>query len=503
MLSLPELERVAAVLDARWRGARVDRVVAPEEYELVLELAGGEGFPASGRRYLLLSWRPHFGRAAQCATPPARPPEPLPLAQYLKPRLVGARLRAAELRGRDRQLALRFEARETGWTELVLALMGPRSNLYVLDRGGRLTRSARSLADTRRDLEIGAPYRDPAPHPAPEASDRFAEVPEEALLTAIEAHYAPKEERERGDRLRARLAQVLRRQRAALERRARALERDAQQAERAPQLEREGELLKSQLKTLRPGATEAVVHDYESGENLRVPLDPKLSPAANLEAIFRRARKAARVGRRAAMDLETVRERRAALEELEEALAGIPDFDKEALAAFAERPEVARLLERRASRAPTGRAAAKPRRVWKLGKRELPARLVPRRYRASGGLEIWVGRSDEGNDILTTRLARGRDLFFHLEGSPGSHVVLRVEKAEPPQEALLEAAELAVQFSKQKKATRASVHVARIKDVSKPRGAKPGLVYVHRGRTLDLRRDPKRLARVLEARIEE
>src|SRR5881409_3443510 len=54
-------------------------------------------------------------------------------------------------------------------------------------------------------------------------------------------------------------------------------------------------------------------------------------------------------------------------------------------------------------------------------------------YRSTDGLEIWVGRSDEGNDYMTTRLARGNDLFFHLEGAPGSHVILRTEgRADPP-----------------------------------------------------------------------
>jgi predicted ribosome quality control (RQC) complex YloA/Tae2 family protein len=111
-----------------------------------------------------------------------------------------------------------------------------------------------------------------------------------------------------------------------------------------------------------------------------------------------------------------------------------------------------------------------------------------------------VGKNDEGNDTLTMRLARGGDLFFHLEGSPGSHVVLRTGRDEAPHESLLDAAELAVHFSKQKSATRASVHVARIKDISKPRGTKPGLVYVHRGRTIQLRREPARLKRVLDSR---
>ena len=83
-------------------------------------------------------------------------------------------------------------------------------------------------------------------------------------------------------------------------------------------------------------------------------------------------------------------------------------------------------------------------------------------------------------------------------------MVLRTEgRSDPPQESLLEASELAVHFSRAKRASRADVHVVPIKNVKKPRGAKPGLVYVHRGRTVQLRRDPARLERILAARIEE
>jgi len=70
-------------------------------------------------------------------------------------------------------------------------------------------------------------------------------------------------------------------------------------------------------------------------------------------------------------------------------------------------------------------------------------------------------------------------------------------RSDPPSEAILEAAELAVHFSKHRKVTEAHVLVAPIKGVSKPRGAKPGLVHVTGGRPLRLRRDPKRLERVL------
>jgi predicted ribosome quality control (RQC) complex YloA/Tae2 family protein len=165
---------------------------------------------------------------------------------------------------------------------------------------------------------------------------------------------------------------------------------------------------------------------------------------------------------------------------------------------------VQRLLKKYAPKEParpTRGAAAK---TAKLGKRAVPQRLMPRRYRTAGGLEVWVGRSDEGNDFLTTRLAAGNDLFFHLDGAPGSHVILRTEgRPDPPSEAVLDACELAVHFSKAKGATRADVHVVPIKNVKKPKGAKRGLVMVHGGKTIHLRRMQTRLQRILAARKED
>jgi predicted ribosome quality control (RQC) complex YloA/Tae2 family protein len=102
------------------------------------------------------------------------------------------------------------------------------------------------------------------------------------------------------------------------------------------------------------------------------------------------------------------------------------------------------------------------------------------------------------------RLARGRDLFSHLDGAPGSHVILRTEgRSDPPSEAVLDACELAVHFSKFKNASRADVHAVPIANVRKPKGAKPGLVTVHGGKTIHLRRMDARLKRILDARIEE
>ena len=156
-------------------------------------------------------------------------------------------------------------------------------------------------------------------------------------------------------------------------------------------------------------------------------------------------------------------------------------------------------------RAGSGRPAEKVEEESRLPSalRGIPARFVPRRYASRDGLEIWVGRSDEGNDYLTTRLARGKDLFFHVEDSPGSHVILRTEgRDDPPSESLLDACELAVHYSKQRNAGSINVHVVPIKNVRKPKGAKKGLVQVTGGKTIHLRREERRLARLLDALID-
>jgi len=517
-LTLVELRRMGAVLAAAREGAQLEKIVQPDASEVALLLSGGAGRAGSDRCWLLLSCQRGAARLSQLE---AAPPSPAPLArpddsarlrlaarrappgfaQYLRAHYEGGRLSTVALEGEDRQLRLRFSAPE-GERSLLLGVLGPRSNVYALDTHDRIVSTLRPLAETRRDLALGDPWKSPPGHPRSVGGDRFADVPDAELLLAVERHFAAAQAEAAEESLARRLGQALRKQRASLDKKLALVEQDLAASAVAERLSREGELLKTQLREVKTGKGSVTLRDPVSGESVEVALDPRLSPSANLDDIFKRARKAEKRARKAAGEIDAVRERIAAIAALaaEAQAAG----ESDALRALAERPEVARLLERFAP-APAAPAAAEPKkRVWRLGRTELPSRLAPRVYRTLDGLEIWVGRSDEGNDVLTTRLARGKDLFFHLEGSPGSHVILRTEgRSDPPSESLLDAAELAVEFSKAKHATRASVHVASIKDVSKPAGTKPGLVYVHRGRTVQLRRDPKRLERVLASRMEE
>jgi len=491
VLSLAELRRVAEALDAELAQARLRGVAQTDEHTLFLRFhVAGEG---GGQRHeIRLSCHPEAGRVSRAAERPAAPPEPPAFARFLRAHVERARFAGARILGDDRQLGLRLETKHATW-EIVLSLLGPRGNLYLVDGGGVLRAALRPLRDTRRELAIGELWRSPEQGAPREGEDRFDAASGGALLDAIEAHYGPAERAAAAEGLARRLAGVVAKEAKRLGRRIEKLEQDARAGEEAAELHRQGELLKSVLGEVASGVSEVLARDFASGQPVAIPLDPKLSPNANLERIFKRYHKALKRATVAGGSLADAEERRALLEALAGEIEARGD-DPAALAAIAERDDVKRMLARHA---PAPRA--EPERPRERGRRSgVPRRLQPKRYRASGDLEIWVGKSDEANDYLTTRLARGKDLFLHLEAQPGSHVILRTGgRDDPPQEALLEACELAVHFSKQRKANRANVHVVPIKNVKKPKGAKPGLVYVTGGKTVHLRRDEARLARIL------
>jgi predicted ribosome quality control (RQC) complex YloA/Tae2 family protein len=501
VLSLAELERVVRVLDARIAGHRIQAVVQPDAERVVLDCygrRGGEGL----RQHVLLACAPDTARLSVVARPPRALPAPPAFTQYLRAHAVGARVVSVSLRGGDRVASFALETRE-GPATLLFQILGRRSNAYYLDAEGRVQAWLRPLEATRPELSPGGAWREPASAPPRRGEDRFAGVPDAQLLEAVEANLSERETAGALEGLERRVEQALKKEERRLARKLEKLERELEAAQAATDLARQGELLKAALGRVRRGDAEVVVNDFETGQARRIALDPKLSPAENLDALFRRYQKALRrLTKGGAQDVAV----RDAQRELQGLLAELPAAAEspEALAAFAERPPVAALLRRPGPPAQPRAPRAAQDGELRLAGRTLPRRLAPRRYRTAGGLEIWVGRSDAANDFLSTRLARGKDLFFHLDGAPGSHVVLRSEgRSDPPSEAILDACELAVHFSKAKKATRADVHVVPIRNVRKPKGAKPGLVTVHGGKTVHLRRTPARLERILAARIED
>lgn len=110
------------------------------------------------------------------------------------------------------------------------------------------------------------------------------------------------------------------------------------------------------------------------------------------------------------------------------------------------------------------------------------------KYALPDGWEALAGKTDADNDLLSLRTARANDLWFHVHGLPGSHVILRGPEGVAADSATIkQAAAIAAWHSKARAAGIVPVSCTEAKNVSKPRGAKPGSVCIKREKTIKVR----------------
>jgi predicted ribosome quality control (RQC) complex YloA/Tae2 family protein len=483
------------------RGCRVQDVRPLPPRDLVLILAT----EASEIRKLRLSAdrdvpRLHLelGRSAGLKGPTG------PFFRRLQQDLVGLKVLDLAQPSLDRiaVLVLSGDAPERN-RNLVLELFGRNANLILCDGACRILEvlappKSGSKPSAPSRLEIGQiwnapPIRDAGRHGGseeaglealPEPSSVAPGAPGIAPLSwRVECSLGARAESLQRERIRGRLLERLERKLERSRARLRSIESSIQGGDQAERARQDGELLKANMHRLRRGLHEIQVEDHFAGGTSRtIALDPARSPRQNVEALFAKHRKHQRLARSAEAEKAELAARLAELQRFA-ALAADPSSDP---AELAERALESGLLPAEQEGDPRRRKDPPPRRPY-------------RSFPSTSGLEIWVGRSAEDNDELTLRLARGQDLWLHTADAPGSHVVLRLARGlEPPEQDVLDAAHLAVHFSPLREHASALVHVARAKQVRKPKGAKPGLVHLSGGKTLRLRMQPERLKRLLQ-----
>ena len=100
-----------------------------------------------------------------------------------------------------------------------------------------------------------------------------------------------------------------------------------------------------------------------------------------------------------------------------------------------------------------------------------------RRFRAPSGLDVFVGRNNRGNEIVSHTLARDGDVWFHVRGAPGAHVLLRLPAGrDAAAEDMQFAADLAAYYSREKLATKALVSYTSPRYVRRAPGGHLGMV---------------------------
>jgi predicted ribosome quality control (RQC) complex YloA/Tae2 family protein len=240
------------------------------------------------------------------------------------------------------------------------------------------------------------------------------------------------------------------------------------------------------------GATKLEALDWSSGEPRRVEMsvDPARGAKEQIEAIFRRARRL-KLGNRIAEERLAASERsRASLAALVQALEAHGETETDLAALEAQ----ARAVAPREFQFANPAAEAPRSRAPRPGQRE-PYRT----FLGERGARILVGRGATHNDVLTFDIARPQDLWVHVKGRTGAHVIVPLDKTHPcPPDVLVEAAHLAAHFSDARDDPLVEVQYTPRRYVRKPRGSAPGLVVVGRGKVMSLRRNDGLLRRLLE-----
>jgi predicted ribosome quality control (RQC) complex YloA/Tae2 family protein len=470
-LTRAEIKRVLTEIAPILRGGWIQKIQQPTPDTLVLDIR----IPGQ-THHLLVSCRPETSRLHLTSHSLLNPPTPPAFCQFLRAHFQGARIDDICQVPNDRIVEIHC-ACKAGTQTIVCELTGKKSNILALDAGKLVLRD---LAN-RRDL-VGQPYVYPAQrgkdrHEMP--PDRFTGVSggDFAISAEIDAYYQGKESTIAADHAKEARLRVVRTTLKKERRRIEAWQADLDRAAAYRDYARYGELIKANLGTIAKGSDHITVADYfdERLPDVTIPLDRTKSPHGNMDDYFRKHRRY----------VTAERELKPRIEQAERELERFRD----------ELSAIERGTWTPPATAPSGSGDMTRAKTRNSRQSAEPQRRGPfRRFVSTDGLPIFVGRNAKENDELTFGLAKSDDLWLHARGSPGSHVIVRLDKGtDPPPETLRDAATLALLYSDLKKSGKGDVIYARRKWVKKAKGQAPGAVTVTQDKSIHVRLDKTRL----------
>jgi len=241
----------------------------------------------------------------------------------------------------------------------------------------------------------------------------------------------------------------------------------------------------------KPGARELETQDFNTGETVMIPVDPEKGPVGTAEAMYKKTRKL----RRTADAVEPLIAQNAQeieyLQQVEFSIVDVPEFTSRDDLLFIE--EIGAELVDGGFMKPIGKGAdakikaqqrgaknkKQPKSAKAARKQEMMSAI--RIYTAPSGREVYCGRNSRGNEAVSLHFGQDQDVWFHVRGAPGAHVILRLQPGETPSDEDMQfAANIASFHSKVRTGGKVNVSYTSPKYVQKPKGARLGMVTIDR-----------------------
>lgn len=505
-------------------GGRIQKINQPFDQELVLTVRS-----AGKSHKLLLSAHPVFGRVQLTKTDFQNPQNPNNFVMILRKYLAGAFIEQIEQVGNDRQIIFHISTKDEIGDSLKIALiteiMGKHSNIILLEKTSqRIIESIKHIGFSQnqyRTILPGSTYIAP---PLNTAIDPFKATDEEIfealqteqlqqklqgigrdsknaltglsvkefnekLLTVtpsiypndtfssikladefvsfdslsemLDTYYADKAERDRVKQVAASVIKKIQNELKKNRDKLKKQERELLATDNAEIFRQKGELLNTFLNQVPNDKSNVTLENYYTNEPIEIALNPALSPVQNAQRYFHRYQKLKQavkfLGEQIAKTKETIHY----LESVESNL---------------ENADVAEIADIREELIQTGYIKQK----YRNKKQKM---LPPEKYQAEDGTIILVGKNNLQNEQVSFKLSRRGDLWFHVKDIPGSHVLI-TGNANPSDETITFAGELAAYFSKARYSNLVQVDVLDVKKLHKPTGTAPGFVTYDREKTI-------------------
>ena len=430
-----------------------------------------------GTRARVTTTARRFGRDAR-----ARGPGP----DLLQRELQGATLRSIETSDGERRCAFVFDT-AAGERRLAVELFSARGLWVLCDAQGVAMSMSRAVTTAVRTLRRGDVYTPPPPAPtskgpaAMTGQIRFGSP----VLASIDDHFTALDLDKEQHQAHETLHLAVERARKQTRNKLRGMQRQLADTERSQEMRNTADLMLAYAHSVPRGATSMEVPSLDGAAKVTIELSPEKSVTQQARQLYDKARRLDDGREITEQRLRAAEQDLAALDEMAGMLHGA---DEIGLDKVREQLRSRGLLpkDKRANQ-------GKPR------KQSADDNVPFRRFTSSEGYAIFVGRNNNQNDELTMRFANGNDLWLHVGGGrPGSHVVVRLPRQKTASlETLLDAATLAVYYSKSRGEPRIDVVYTFRKNVRKPKGLPPGAVVPSQTKTVTVLGDEQRLSRLL------
>lgn len=514
--------------------SRVDKIFQPSRDEIVIALRSRQG-----SRRLLLSCNADSARIHFTDFPPENPAKPPMFCLMLRKRLTGAWVTSIEQEDLERAVRINFSGTndlgdKTSYS-LIIEIMGRYSNIIFLDENEKVIDSLKRVDDSKsqvreilpgvlytappkqdklniftcdfneiksrvlnsnkglykavmdnvkgvspivcREIEFGLSLDDfkaQALSPTPTVVvldtpkdfsfininqyDSLAEIKHyDSFSQLLDYFYY---EKVRLMRIRARSAELFKRITTLQERAVRKAINRAKELEDCKDKEIYkifGDLISTNQYRLKKGSPYYDLENYyDDGRIVRIPADVTLTPSQNAQKYYKEYRK------------KQVAENK--LEEFIIEANNEAQYFETVLDALSRAETDSEITEIKEELSLQGYIKST------VAKKKISKSLKPLEFKTTDGFTVFVGRNNIMNDKLTLKTAKNYDTWFHVQDTAGSHVICETSGKEITDTAIHDCSVIAAYYSKARESSNVAVDYTLVKNIKKPKGAKPGFV---------------------------